>query len=139
MKTYGVSRPTTASPEKVWSVWSDPNNWSRWNSGIRAAKIDGPLRSGATGEMETNRGSKHAVTFADVEPLRGMTMSMSGMPGTRFTFICEITPNGTGSTIAQSVAFSGPLAFIVGPLMGKMMASHFVPVLDDLAGAAEAQ
>jgi len=27
VKTYGTSRSTTASPERVWSVWSDPNNW----------------------------------------------------------------------------------------------------------------
>ena len=138
MKTYGVSRSTTAAPERVWSVWSDPNNWSRWNSGIRSARISGPLDSGATGTMETNRGSKHAVTFANVVPPRTMTMTMSGPPLTTFSFICEITPSGTGSTIAQSVAITGPLAFIVGPLMGKMMASHFVPVLDDLAAAAEA-
>jgi uncharacterized protein YndB with AHSA1/START domain len=138
VKTYGTSRTTTASPERVWSLWSDPNNWSRWNSGIRSATINGPLVSGATGTMETNRGSKHAVTFSDVESPRRMTMTMSGPPLTTFSFICEVTPNGSGSTIAQSVAISGPLAFIFAPLMGKMMASHFVPVLDDLAGAAEA-
>ena len=138
MTTYGPSRSTTASPERVWSLWSDPNNWSRWNSGIRSAVINGPLVSGATGTMETNRGSKHAVTFTDVEPPRRMVMTMSGPPLTTFSFICEVTPNGTGSTIAQSVAISGPLSFIFGPMMGPMMASHFVPVLDDLAGAAEA-
>ena len=138
MKTYGPSRSTTASPERVWSLWSDPNNWSRWNSGIRSAIINGPLVSGATGTMETNRGSKHAVTFTDVEPPRHMVMTMSGPPLTTFSFICDVTPNGTGSTISQRVAISGPLAFIFGPMMGPMMASHLVPVLDDLAGAAEA-
>ena len=138
MKTYGTSRATTASPERVWSVWSDMNNWSRWNSGIRSAKIDGPIVSGATGTMATNRGSKHAVTFANVVPPRTMTMTMSGPPLTTFSFICEVTPSGAGSTIAQSVAISGPLAFVFGPMMGNMMASHFVPVLDDLARAAEA-
>ena len=67
-----------------------------------------------------------------------MTMSMAGMPLTTFTFICTIEPNGSGSTIAQRVAFSGPLAFLAGALMVNEMASHFVPVLDDLAAAAEA-
>jgi uncharacterized protein YndB with AHSA1/START domain len=138
VKTYGTSRSTTASPQRVWSVWSEPNNWSRWNTGIRSARINGPLVSGATGTMETARGSKHAVTFSEVVPPRRMTMTMSGPPLTTFSFICEVTPNGAGSTIAQNVAISGPLAFIVGPLMGATMASHFVPVLDDLAGAAEA-
>jgi uncharacterized protein YndB with AHSA1/START domain len=138
VKTYGKARTTTASPERVWSVWSDPNNWSRWNSGIRACALSGPLADGATGTMETSRGSKHTVTFAGVEPPRRFTLSMSGPPGTTVTFICEVTPNGTGSTIAQSAASSGPTAFLFGPLIGPQMAPHFAPVLDDLAATSEA-
>ncbi len=137
MKTYGKSRSTTASPERVWSVWSDPNNWSRWNSGIKSAALAGPLVSGATGTMETTRGSKHAVTFTDVVPQRGFKLSTGGPPGTTMTFICEIEPHGVGSMVSQSVALAGPLAFLWGPLMGAQMANHFVPVLDDLARAAE--
>src|SRR5919197_1782280 len=104
MKTYGRSRDTTATPERVWDVWSDPNNWSRWNSGIRSAEINGPLVSGATGKMETSRGSKHSVTFTDVEPAKGFRLNVSGPPLTTFTFICEVKPSGSGSRIAQSVA-----------------------------------
>jgi hypothetical protein len=47
-----------------------PNNWNRWNSRIRSATINGPFVSGATGTMETNRGSKHAVPFTDIESMR---------------------------------------------------------------------
>lgn len=138
MKTYGVSRSTTASPEKVWSVWNDPNNWSRWNSGIASAQVDGPIVNGAHGRMTTNRGSSHDVTFSNVVEGRGFSMSMAGPPLTAMTFNCEITPAGSGSTIAQSVAISGPLGFLFGAMMGNEMAKHFVPVLDDLARAAEA-
>ncbi|MBV8368745.1 MAG: SRPBCC family protein [Candidatus Eremiobacteraeota bacterium] len=137
MKTYGKSRATNASPERVWSVWSDPNNWSRWNSGIASATLAGPLVSGATGTTETSRGGKHAVTFTDVVPQRGFKLTTGGPPGTTMTFICEIEPHGVGSMVSQSVALNGPLAFLWGPLMGAQMANHFVPVLDDLAKAAE--
>jgi uncharacterized protein YndB with AHSA1/START domain len=138
MRTYGVSRATAASPASVWSLWSVPNNWSRWNSGIRSAEVDGPVADGTTGKMTTNRGSTHAVRFHDVVAGRKFSMSMDGPPLTTITFSCEITPDGTGSTIAQHVAFSGALGFIFGPMLGNEMAKHFVPVLDDLAKAAEA-
>lgn len=137
MKTYGKSRTTAAPPERVWSVWSDTANWTRWNSGIRRCDIEGPFVSGATAKMETAHGSKHDAVFTDVTPPRRFTLSMPGMPLTQFTFFCEIEPNGSGSLISQSVAFSGPLAFIIGPMLGHEMANHFVPVLDDLAAAAE--
>ena len=137
MKTYGRTRSTTASPERVWALWSDPDNWSRWNTGIRSSHIDGPLASGATGTMQTTRGSTHAVAFADVEPPTRFTMPMAGQPLTTITFRCEITAAGGRSIVSQSVAFSGPLGFLVGPLMGNQLAGHFEPVLADLSSAAE--
>ena len=139
MKAYGVSRSTVASPETVWRVWSDPDNWSTWNSGIRAAKLAGPLANGVKGEMTTSRGSVHDVTFHGVVRGRCFSMSMAGPPFTTITFSCEIEPNGGGSTIAQDVAFAGPLGQLFGAMMGAGMAKHFVPVLDDLARTAEAQ
>jgi uncharacterized protein YndB with AHSA1/START domain len=138
MQTYGVSRATTASPDKVWSVWSDPNSWSRWNSGITSAEVDGPIANGTKGKMTANRGSTHEVTFSNVVEGRGFSMSMAGPPLASITFSCEIAPNGTGSTIAQNVTIAGPLAFLFGPMMGAEMAKHFIPVLDDLARTAEA-
>jgi uncharacterized protein YndB with AHSA1/START domain len=137
MKSYGKSRATTASPERVWDVWSDPNNWSAWNSGIKAAQLEGPIHDGAAGTMTTSRGSRHTVTFSNVKPGRGYALSTSGPPGTTMTFSCAIEPNGSGSTISQSVVLSGPMGFLFGPMLGPMMAEHFVPVLDDLARTAE--
>ncbi len=139
MKTYGASRSTTASPETVWRLWSDPNNWSRWNSGIRSAQVDGPIADGSRGKMTTSHGSTHAVTFHNVVEGRGFSMSMAGAPLTRLTFNCEIEPDGRGSRIAQSVSVTGPLGSLFGLIMGNEMAKHFVPVLEDLARAAESQ
>jgi uncharacterized protein YndB with AHSA1/START domain len=139
MKTYGVSRSTSASPGTVWRLWSDPNNWSRWNSGIRDAQIDGPVADGTRGKMTTNRGSTHDVTFHNVSVGRGFSMSMAGPPLSTFTFTCEVRPDGVGSVISQHVAISGPLGPLFGAMMGNEMAKHFVPVLDDLARTAEAR
>lgn len=139
MKTYGASRSTTASPQAVWRLWSDPGNWSTWNSGIRSAKLDGALANGAKGEMTTSRGTVHAVTFHSVVDGRCFSLSMGGPPFTTITFSCDVEPDGRGSTIAQDVEFDGPLGFLFGAMMGTEMAKHFVPVLDDLARAAEAQ
>lgn len=101
--------------------------------------MNGPLVSGATAKMETAHGSSHEVRFEDVQPPRGFTMSMTGPPLCTFTFICEITPDGGGSTIAQRIAIQGPLGFLFGALMGAKMAEHFVPVLDGLAAESESR
>ena len=56
---------------------------------------------------------------------RGLRMSMTGPPLTTFTFTCEIVPEGSGSTIAQHVEFSGPLGSLFAAMMGNEMAKHF--------------
>jgi uncharacterized protein YndB with AHSA1/START domain len=137
MKTYGVSRLTSASPQVVWSIWSDPNNWSRWNSGIASTEVTEPLKDGLHGTMTTTRGSTHQVTFHDVVEGRGFSMSMTGPPLTTITFSCLIESSVQGSRIEQNVAFAGPLGLLFGAMMGNQMAQHFVPVLDDLARTAE--
>ena len=137
MGKYGVSRTTTAPVERVWNVWTDTANWTQWNSGITAMNLDRGIAPGSSGSMTTSRGSTHRVEVGEVEPPRRFTLKSWVLPLTTFTFICEIEPQGSGSSIAQSVELAGPLAFIFGPMMGKQMASHFVPVLDDLAKAAE--
>lgn len=137
MARYGVSRSTTASAERVWSVWSDTANWSQWNSGIAGVELDRGLTLGSQGTMITKRGTKHPATVDHVDPPRSFSFVTTIMPLAKTKFICEIAPAQNGATIAQSVEFSGPLAFLYGPMMGKQMASHFVPVLDDLARAAE--
>ncbi|HEY1978040.1 MAG TPA: SRPBCC family protein [Candidatus Baltobacteraceae bacterium] len=139
MKTFGVSRSTAASPQTLWRLWADANNWSAWNSGIRSAQVDGPISDGVRGVMTTNRGSVHDVTFHSVIAGQGFSLSMAGPPLTTITFSCDIVPDGQGSTIAQNVAFAGPLGFLFGAMMGAEMAKHFVSVLDDLARTAEAQ
>lgn len=139
MKTYGVSRSTAASPQTVWAIWSDPNNWSAWNSGIQSAKVDGPIANGTKGVMTTNRGSVHDVVFHSVVAGRGFSMSMAGPPLTTITFSCNVAPENSGSKIAQDVTFGGPLGFLFAAMMGSEMAKHFVPVLDDLARTAEGQ
>ena len=121
----------------MWSVWSDPNNWSRWNSGIRSATINGPLVSGATGMMKTNCGSKHAVTFADVEPPRHFTMTMSGPPLTVVVHLRDHAERRKEHDSAEGCDLRAARVHLRAD-DGPMMASHFVPVLDDLAGAAEA-
>jgi hypothetical protein len=118
-------------------LWSDPNNWNRWNSGIADARVEGPIEDGGRGRMTTNRGTTHDVMFHDVSDGRGFSMSMAGPPLTTFTFMCEVRPDGVGSVISQHVAITGPLGFLFGAMMGKELAKHFVPVLDDLARAAE--
>jgi uncharacterized protein YndB with AHSA1/START domain len=138
MATHGRSLDTTASPGTVWRLWSDPPTWHEWNPNVRRVTLDGPFANGTTGRMETPAGQSHAIEFANIQPERSFELLTSAMPGSRFAFRCEISPRDAGSTISQSIAMTGPLAFLFEPMMGERIAATFEPLLKGLAQKAEA-
>jgi uncharacterized protein YndB with AHSA1/START domain len=42
--------------ERVWSLWTDIESWSRWNPGVVRAELDGPFAEGATGSVRAAGG-----------------------------------------------------------------------------------
>jgi uncharacterized protein YndB with AHSA1/START domain len=132
-------RTTTARPETVWGIWSDPSTWPGWNPGVSAARLDGPMQVGATGSMTTGRGPQRIEVVA-VEPGRAFTLEMPGAPSTRFLFECRVGGGeGGATTISQGVRMKGFLGPVLLPLMGGRIVSEFQKVLDGLAHEAESQ
>jgi hypothetical protein len=130
------SLETSASPEAIWKIWSDPPSWPTWNPLVKAMTLEGPFAIGTSGDMTTPQG-KHRVTLAELQPGSGFAFDGPLMPGCIMTFRCKIAPSGSGSRISQGVSMKGPLAGLFFPLMGKSMADRFIVVLQALAAKAE--
>jgi hypothetical protein len=47
-----VTRETTATRERVWELWADVPNRTGWDRDLEYAKLDGPFRTGSTGEVK---------------------------------------------------------------------------------------
>ncbi len=58
-----------ADPEKVWNILSDINNWDKWNSDIKYAKLNGELKAGTTFNWN-NGGNKIKSTLHTVTPFK---------------------------------------------------------------------
>ena len=134
---YGRSRQTSASADAVWRWWSDPSTWHEWNPNVQQMEMNGAFADGTTGVMHTPSGQHHQIQLTHVQPGRSFDLETSAIPLTRFTFHCEVVPSGTGSTVSQSLAMSGPLAFVFGPMAGERIAASFEPLLKGLADKAE--
>lgn len=139
MANHGKTLDTTASPERVWRIWSDVSTWPTWNPDVQSVAIDGPFASGTTGKMTTRSGGTHAITLEAVQPGRSFRLETSALPGARFAFQCEVVPSQRGSSISQSIAMRGPLAPVFSAMMSKRIAESFVPILSGLKSAAESE
>jgi Polyketide cyclase / dehydrase and lipid transport len=133
-----ASLETSASPAKVWQVWSDVNRWPEWNPDMNESRIDGPLKLGATGMINTRSGGKHGVVVTHYVEGRSFELESTALPGTKMAIRATIGPSGAGSRITQGFEPRGFLAPIVGPVMGGQILKTFTAVLNGLKRKVEA-
>lgn len=132
-----ASLETTAAPATVWRVWSDVDHWPEWNPDMNDSRIDGQLKLGATGVINTRSGGKHDVVVTHYEEGRSFELESTALPGTKMGIRATITPNGSGSRITQGFEPRGVLAPLVGPLMSGQILKTFNAVLNGLKKRVE--
>lgn len=132
-----ASMETTAAPAAVWRVWSDVNHWPQWNPDMNESRLDGPLKLGATGMINTKSGGKHDVVVTHFEDGKSFELESTALPGTKMAIRATIAPSGTGTRITQGFEPRGLLSPIVGPMMGGMILKTFNSVLGGLKQEVE--
>jgi hypothetical protein len=136
-REYGKSVETTASPARVWQVWSDMSTWGEWNPNVSTMDWQGAFTSGTTGIMNTKAGQHHKMELVDVQPGRGFALLTSVVPGTRFRFNCRIESAGAKTRVSQTVEVGGPLGPLMGGMLGPQVSKEFGTLLSNLARKAE--
>jgi hypothetical protein len=132
-----ASLETTVSPPQVWRVWSDVNHWPEWNPDMKESRLDGPLKLGATGMINTKSGGKHDVVVTYYEEGRSFELESTALPATKMAIRATIAPSVTGSRITQGFEARGLLAPIVGPMMSGPILKTFNSVLAGLKQKVE--
>jgi hypothetical protein len=139
------SAVTTASPERVWEVWSDLRTWPEWSplhlqatwagdpGFITGAQFDQMIKLGFPVGTKTQR------VLADVlEP--AVRASWSGdESGVRSCHTWSFTLAEEGGTLISDVeVFTGTTIGLVRPLVGRRWNAMFQRAADGLARMAEA-
>jgi len=139
MAEYGTSVESAASPERVWSIWSDMSTWGDWNPNVSTMDWTGGFVQGSQGIMNTKAGQHHKMILAEVQPGRFFALETSVVPLTRFRFNCRVEPGAAGKTrISQMVEVKGPLGPVMQGMLGPQVSKEFGILLANLARKAEA-
>ncbi|MEL7222748.1 MAG: SRPBCC family protein, partial [Bacteroidota bacterium] len=65
---FWYSLETTASPDKIWSIWTDVPNWKDWDSGLKNATLNGSFELKSKGtilSLEDRTSKFQIVEFMD--------------------------------------------------------------------------
>ena len=107
---------TSAPPEAVWALWSDPGTWATWDPAVEEARIDGAFEEGAAGTMTLTGGIEVPVTLEKVEPgSRYLDQLSMGDLTIRIDHV--VRPTDGGAEVTVSTVITGPGAEDVGPMV----------------------
>jgi hypothetical protein len=114
-------------PSTVWEqAYADASAWPRWNDELKSAKLDGPLRLGATAKIAFETGLRLRFQVVEFEEGRLFT-DEARLPGARMGHRHLIEPSAGGSRLTNTIYIEGLLAplwqRILGPRAARTLPS----------------
>jgi hypothetical protein len=134
-RSFEGKSPSSASPEKVWAVWTRPDIWP--GDVIASAKIDGDFELGAKITTRVKGYTPLTSKVTRIEPPTVWT-GVAKNPGLTLTIDHIIEPAATGTVITERATMSGPLAGIAAWLFGNRLKATFEATTAHCARLAEA-
>ena len=125
-----------ASPEAVWGLWADVENWKAWDPAVEQSSIDGPFSEGTRGMLKPEGGPKSPFVLTGVRPGEGFS-DRTRLPLASVDFFHEVERVGEGTRIAHRIEIRGPLSFVFARLMGRRFEKGLPEAVQNLARLAE--
>ncbi|CAN5431335.1 hypothetical protein BH10ACT11_BH10ACT11_10740 [soil metagenome] len=112
------SKRSSARPEAVWKLWSNPRRWSDWNEQLESAELDGELGVGAKAEVKFRKGGKMVFEVLECEPGKRF-LDEAKLIGCRFGHEHIAEPSGEGVQITHRLYLTGPLSGLFATMFGR--------------------
>lgn len=107
---------TSATPDAVWALWSDPSGWASWDPSVESVAFEGHFAEGAAGTVVLAGGIEVPVYVELVEPgARFLDRRDLGDLHIRVDHV--VTAAGDGAEVTVSTVIEGPGADEVGAMV----------------------
>ncbi|MFT4297068.1 MAG: SRPBCC family protein [Micropruina sp.] len=129
MYSFSSTQTLDAPVEKVWSVWSDPDSFPRWDPREEHTELTGPFAVGSTIRSKQRGIPQAEMVLTGVTPGERWTIS-SPLPGGRLTIDHVLIAEAAGRTsVTKAYEVTGPMGLLFrcyfGPIVRKAMPDTF--------------
>ena len=127
-----------APPEDVWTLFVDVERWPELTDSITSVRRldDGPLRLGSEAVIKQPRLQQARWKVTEIDPGRSFTWETKAA-GVTTVAVHTVERGEGGSSITLSLRQSGPLAGIVGWLLGARTRRYVSMELEGFRRGAE--
>ncbi len=135
-RAFSYDVTTTASPDRVWTLWTDVSTWKKWDKGLKDAELAGPMQLGSNGKIIPLSGPSASFQVTEFNPRRSYTF-VTNLPLAKLTIRRTIV--GTSPTrFRHEVSFSGMSAGMFAKRLGPGFRAALPPTMREIAALAEA-
>ena len=106
MFTYETSLTGKADIQKIWKMYSDVNNWSKWDKSVKSVQLLGAFCTGTRGVMEMADGMALPIELIECIEKKSFTTKSQLGPVT-VTFGHLLQEDEKGVTITHTVTIEG--------------------------------
>jgi len=128
---------THASPENIWQIWVDVNNWPRWDTELESASIEGDFTLYAKGKLKPKNAHVSVFFISDLEPNKSYTFTTQ-LPLCKLNVRRYLTIDQSGTFFTHEISFTGLLSFLFSNLLGRKFQKVLPEVMDNIRKLAEA-
>jgi uncharacterized protein YndB with AHSA1/START domain len=127
---------TVASPEAVWRVLRDVDDWASWDTSMEWVRLEGPFQVGSAVLMKPE--GQEPITSVIVEATENRVYADETDFGeVRLRFSHTLEPLAAGGTVVtHRLEITGPAADTVGPDLGPAITEDFPEAMEALLARA---
>jgi hypothetical protein len=129
---------TSASPEKIWLIWTDVLHWSEWDTELLSASLDGDFVLGATGKLTPKNGVVSSFQISQLDQGKSYTFTTK-LPLCNLSVYRYLSSGPEGTEFTHEVSFQGILSVVFGLILGKQFQKVLPQVMANIKGIAEAR
>ncbi len=137
-RSFRHTMVTTAPPEAIWRLWTDPASWHEWDTELKSATLDGPWEPGARGRLVPLAGPSARFDVTAVAPRA--TAYTTNLPMAVLRLRRSWTPLAEGQiAVTHEVEFGGLMGGVFASRLGPGFRRALPPVMARLDSLARAQ
>jgi hypothetical protein len=128
---------TSASPERIWAIWTDVEHWSEWDTELHNSALDGLFRLGAIGKLTPKTGRVSTFEISQFSLGKSYTFTVK-LPLCKLNVHRYLRSESDGVYFTHEVSFNGVLAIGFGLLLGRKFQAELPSVMENIKRIAEA-